>query len=408
MIGQKSAYRMSLRRRGAIRRQQVTRGSSAQPSVLPNSPAENPVGASYSDAAEAVPAFSSSRAPEVLPPQSTGPPIRVGASNFSEPYPTVAMGHITNNLPRFWENDVSQWFLMVENIFSMRKIDSECQRHELLLSSLDLRHLQRVEHVLLDPVFPYSYLKAALIKIFDQTEEHKLDQLLHACELGDRKPTELLAEMRKLLGTEGSPVLLKKLFMDRLPSSVRRVLVAGPIDNLDDVARRADLVFAEDRSSTSAPRLLLLQINSLWRRLIDWRSRSIYFCSNAQPRKQSPYKLILLLHPWHQPIKIVLFSALHFHVLDLAVLLTEGLVGVVFRRLLAHRWEICVFTTQGLAAMLFTAYCLVLGGALLLAAQQILMLLCQKTSSSSRLCSGGSGCYRSQSAKDGNVNCTRS
>ena len=76
---------------------------------------------------------------------------------------------------------------MVENIFSMRKIDSECQRHELLLSSLDLRHLQRVEHVLLDldPVFPYSYLKAALIKIFDQTEEHKLDQLLHACELRD-------------------------------------------------------------------------------------------------------------------------------------------------------------------------------------------------------------------------------
>ena len=249
---------MSLRRRGAIRWQQVTRGSSAQPSVLPNSPAENPVGASYNDAAEAVPAFCSSRAPEVLPPQSTGPPIRVGASNFSEPYPAVAMGHITINLPKFWENDVSLWFLMVENIFSMRKIDSECQRHELLLSSLDLRHLQRVEHVLLDldPVFPYSYLKAALIKIFDQTEEHKLDQLLHACELGDRKPTELLAEMRKLLGTEGSPVLLKKLFMDRLPSSVRRVLVAGPIDNLDDLARRADRVFAEDRSLTSAPRFV--------------------------------------------------------------------------------------------------------------------------------------------------------
>ena len=91
---------------------------------------------------------------------------------------------------------------MVENRFALRKIDSECHRHELLLSSLhvDLRHLQRVEHVLLDldPVFPYSYLKTALVKIFGQTEEHQLDQLLHACELGDRKPTELLAEMCKL------------------------------------------------------------------------------------------------------------------------------------------------------------------------------------------------------------------
>ena len=100
---------------------------------------------------------------------------------------------------------------MVENIFAMRKIDSECQRHELLLSSLDLRHLQRVEHELLDldPVYPYSYLKTALVKIFGQNKEHKLDQLLHACELGDRKPTELLAEMHKLLGAKGSPVVLK-------------------------------------------------------------------------------------------------------------------------------------------------------------------------------------------------------
>ena len=239
-------------------RQQVTRGSSAQPSVLPNSLAENPVGASCNDVAEAGPAFCWSKVPEVPPPQSTGPPIRVGAPDFSEPHPAVAMGHITINLPKFWENDVRLWFLMIENIFSMRKIDSECQRHEPLLSSLDRRHLQRVEYVLLDldPAFPYSYLKAALIKIFGQTEDHKLDQLLHACELGDRKPTELLAEMCKLLGTKGSPVLLKKLFMDRLPSSVRRVFVAGPIDNLDDVARRADRVFAEDRSSTSKHRFV--------------------------------------------------------------------------------------------------------------------------------------------------------
>ena len=66
---------------------------------------------------------------------------------------------------------------MIENIFPTRKIDSECQRHELLLSSLDLRHLQRVEHALLalDPVFPYSYLKTALVKIFGQTEKYKLD-----------------------------------------------------------------------------------------------------------------------------------------------------------------------------------------------------------------------------------------
>ena len=180
------------------------------------------------------------------------------ASDFSEPHAAAAMGNITNNPSKFWENDVRLWFLMVENLFAMRRIDSKCQRHELLFSSLDLRHLQRVEHVLLDldPVYPYSYLKAALVKIFGQTKEHQLDQLLHACELGDRKPTELLAEMRKLLGVKDSLVLLKKLFMDKLPSSVRRVFVTGPIDNLDNVTSRADRVVAENRSPTSDRRFV--------------------------------------------------------------------------------------------------------------------------------------------------------
>ena len=147
---------------------------------------------------------------------------------------------------------------MVENIFAMRKIGSKCQRYEIFLSSIKLRHLRRVEHVLLDldPVYPYSFLKAVLVEIFGQTEEHQLDQLLHVCDLGDRKPTELLAEMRKLLGAKGSPDLLKKLFMNRLPSNVRRVLGAGPVDNLVDVARRVDRVVAEDRLLTSDPRFV--------------------------------------------------------------------------------------------------------------------------------------------------------
>ena len=73
--------------------------------------------------------------------------------------------------------------------------------------------------------------------------------------------------------------------------------------------------------------------------------------------------LPLVAHLWHQQIEIVICSALHFHAPDLAALLTKGLFGVVFRQLHAHRWKIYVFTTQDLAAVLFTAYRLVLGGA---------------------------------------------
>ena len=121
----------------------------------------------------------------------------MGAPDFSESSAPTTMGNITINLSKFWENNVRLQFLMVKNIFAM-KIASEFLRHELSLSSSELPHLQSVEHVLLDldPVYLFSYLKSALVEIFGQTEEH---QLLYACNLGDRKPTELLAEMRKLL-----------------------------------------------------------------------------------------------------------------------------------------------------------------------------------------------------------------
>ena len=69
----------------------------------------------------------------------------------------------------------------------------------------------------LRPCLLLHLLKRVLVEIFGETKKH---QLLQACDLGDRKPTELLAEMRKLLGAKGSHVVLKKLFMDRLPSNV--------------------------------------------------------------------------------------------------------------------------------------------------------------------------------------------
>ena len=113
----------------------------------------------------------------------------------------------------------------------------------------------RARAVGLGTYVPVLVFKGGTCQDFWPNKRAQVDHLLHACELGDRKLTELLAEMRKQLGAKRSSVL-KKLFMDRLSSSVRRVLVAGPIDNLDDVACRADCVLEGDRLPTSDPRFV--------------------------------------------------------------------------------------------------------------------------------------------------------
>ena len=65
-------------------------------------------------------------------------------------------------------------------------------------------------------------------------------------------PSRLLAEMRSLLGESGSQDrLLQKLFLDRLPTGVRRIFVSHLVEDLDRLAKIPDRVMEENRKCTS-------------------------------------------------------------------------------------------------------------------------------------------------------------
>ena len=158
--------------------------------------------------------------------------------------------------PRFYEGNASLWLLSLENIFRLKGIFSESQKYELALSALDLRHLERLEHVLyqVNSERLYTELKNEIRRIFSPSREKDIDELLYKLELGDRQPTELLFRMRKLLGEHDSPVL-EKLFKDRLPDEVRRAIVTGPPCGLDELAGRADRVVDENKHGRRSGRL---------------------------------------------------------------------------------------------------------------------------------------------------------
>ncbi|KAH7969791.1 hypothetical protein HPB52_021949 [Rhipicephalus sanguineus] len=94
------------------------------------------------------------------------------------------------------------------------------------------------------PSHPYDTLKAAIIFRKSESEHSRLQQLITATELGDRRPSQLLRGMRQLLRGPSAPQeekLLRELFLQRLPQSMVPVLVAAgdvPVDTLAEMADR--------------------------------------------------------------------------------------------------------------------------------------------------------------------------
>ena len=93
-----------------------------------------------------------------------------------------------------------------------------------------------------------------LTKRTEASEQRKLQQLLTAEELGDRKPSQLL---QQLLGDAGPPpegAFIRQLFLQRMPSSVKMVLASASTTlTLPQLAEMADRILEVANPPTVAP-----------------------------------------------------------------------------------------------------------------------------------------------------------
>lgn len=176
------------------------------------------------------------------------------SSSSSVPGPTATVGAATVvTLPRFWAEDVVLWFLQVENKFRIHHISSQTRRYELLLDALPQEAASEVRDVLMLPLSttPYDDVKDALLSRLAVPEESRIQQLLSSEELGDRRPTQFLRHLQKLLGDKAATfdtAVLKELFLQRMPVTVRVGLAIMHSQPLPKLAELADRIL-----ETSAP-----------------------------------------------------------------------------------------------------------------------------------------------------------
>ncbi|KFD50073.1 hypothetical protein M513_09033 [Trichuris suis] len=159
----------------------------------------------------------------------------------------VPVAALAVKLPPFWPADPQLWFAQAEAQFSLRAITSQQTKFNYVISSLSWEYAAEVRDLILSPpaTQPYDTLKEQLTMRTTASEQRRLQQLLSAEDLGDRKPTQLLRHMQQLLGNKIRSVddaLFRELFLQRLPSSVRMILASSTetmsVQTLAEIADR--------------------------------------------------------------------------------------------------------------------------------------------------------------------------
>lgn len=100
----------------------------------------------------------------------------------------------------------------------------------------------------------YNTLKQRIIQEYADSEQTKITKLLEDMPLGDRKPSQLLSDMRaKASNTAVNDNLLRQLWMRNLPETIRAILSAEDATPLNEKAATADRVLETMRNGLFLP-----------------------------------------------------------------------------------------------------------------------------------------------------------
>lgn len=134
-------------------------------------------------------------------------------------------------LPQYWPEDPQLWLAHVNSRFAVARITSQTQKFNHVVSALPPEIATQLRDLIVSrPVTaPFDTLTSELIQRTTMSEQRRL-QLLLSEELGDRKPSQLLRRLQQLLGEKEATfeqALLRELFLQHLPTSVRMVLATA-------------------------------------------------------------------------------------------------------------------------------------------------------------------------------------
>lgn len=154
-------------------------------------------------------------------------------------------------VPPFWHDCPEIWFTQIEAQFVVGKITSDNSRYNTVVASIECKVLCQVSEAVLNPpaAGKYENLKQLIISRYSDSAQSKIQKLLSEMSLGDQKPSQLLAEMRRLGGNTVSDDFMKTLWLNILPQQVRAILSTND-GELSRLAVLADTILEVSQCSS--------------------------------------------------------------------------------------------------------------------------------------------------------------
>lgn len=137
-------------------------------------------------------------------------------STERKPPPDPTVGALTLHMPSFIPSHPQLWFILIELDVENYKITSDVSPFRWVAGPLSPGATLQVRKVALSSR-NYDALKEAVISWIAPAEDQRIRQMPQGIELGSKKPSELLREMRPVKGANsGDDPMLGELRLQRL------------------------------------------------------------------------------------------------------------------------------------------------------------------------------------------------
>ncbi|XP_075155997.1 uncharacterized protein LOC142229322 [Haematobia irritans] len=132
-------------------------------------------------------------------------------------------------VPQMSNTNIEAWFTTMDFWFTASGIVADKQKTATVLAALDPNTVSQLADVIANMPLTerYDYIRRKITEHFADSEQRRLNRLLSELPLGDKRPSELYFEMRRVAGNTLGEAALKGLWTKRLPDFVQPVIAAS-------------------------------------------------------------------------------------------------------------------------------------------------------------------------------------